>query len=76
LRDAIAAAVGPRVALVDSAEATALAVEALLDERGARSNNPPPTHRYFMTDVPDRFVDVAARFLGRALPSAEHVDIS
>ena len=35
-----------------------------------------PDHRYFLTDVPDQFVDVAARFLGQRVQSVEQVDIS
>jgi glutamate racemase len=76
LRGVIAEAVGPGVELVDSAEATAEAAVALLDGLGRRSSGAElPEHRYFMTDVPDRFVDVAGRFLGRPLASAEQVDI-
>ncbi len=35
-----------------------------------------PAHGYFVTDVPERFVEVGARFLGRPIPSAEQVDLS
>lgn len=76
LKGVIAEVVGPDVALVDSAEATADAVVALLDGKARRSPGTPPEHRYFTTDVPDRFVEVAARFLGRPITSAEQVDIS
>jgi glutamate racemase len=76
LKGVIAEAMGPEVALVDSAEATAQAVSELLDGRARRSSGEAPRHRSFMTDVPDRFVEVAARFLGRPLGSAEQVDIS
>jgi len=77
LRGVIAEAVGPEVALVDSAEATAEAVAALLAGRGELGAGPaPPEHRYLVTDTPERFVDVAARFLGQPVQSVEQVDIS
>ncbi|WP_225410737.1 glutamate racemase [Stigmatella hybrida] len=77
LKDVIAQVVGPRVALVDSAEATAEAVAALLER--TQELAPPggvPAHGYFVTDVPERFVEVGARFLGRPIASAEQVDLS
>jgi glutamate racemase len=77
LKDAIAEVVGDRVKLVDSAEATAAAAAALLETRGMLAPAGPGTqHRYFVTDVPDRFVEVGARFLGRRIDSAEQVDLN
>ncbi len=61
----------PGVALVDSAEAIASEVgERLRSNVGGSS-----THRFFVTDTPDRFLIVAERFLGRAITSAEQIDI-
>lgn len=77
LKDVIAEVVGPEVALVDSAEATAETVAELLAERGLlATGDSPPSHTYYVTDVPERFVDVGARFLGRPIPHAEQVDLS
>jgi glutamate racemase len=78
LKGVIAEVVGPRVSLVDSAEATAEAVAALLAERGglALAGQAGPTHAYYVTDVPERFVEVGARFLGRPIPAAEQVDLT
>jgi glutamate racemase len=65
--------VGPGVQLVDSAEAMAKQVEELLDEEGLRNmRQEAPVYRYYVTDVPYRFQEVGARFLGRAL-SEVHV---
>ena len=59
------------VALVDSAEAIAAEVgERLGADVGGSS-----AHRFFVTDTPDRFLTIAERFLGRAIDSAEQVDI-
>jgi glutamate racemase len=61
----------PGVALVDSAEAIA----AEIGERLGADVGGSSTHRFFVTDTPERFLTVAERFLGRAIDSAEQVDI-
>ncbi len=62
--------VGTRV--VDSAEATADELQALLDERGlVRAASGPGSLRMFVTDMPGRFSEVAARFLGRSIEGRE-----
>ena len=77
LKGVISAVMGDGVTLVDSADAVAEAVEAalggasLLARRGAD-----PTHAFFVTDVPHRFLEVAARFLGRPVTHAEQIDIA
>jgi glutamate racemase len=73
LLEAAIAAQLPGVALVDSAKAIASEVRELLG--GADVPPAEPRHRFFVTDTPDRFLAVAARFLGRPVPSAEHVDV-
>jgi len=77
LKGVIAEVVGPGVELVDSAEATAVTVAALLAARGGEASpSAEPIHRYFLTDVPERFADLAARFLGQPVQDVEQVDIS
>jgi glutamate racemase len=77
LKDIIAEVVGPGVALVDSAEATAAAVAGLLEREGTLAPaGHAPTHGFFVTDVPERFVEVGARFLGRPIAAAEQVDLT
>ncbi|BDG04320.1 glutamate racemase [Anaeromyxobacter oryzae] len=70
LKAAIALEV-PGVVLVDSAEAIAAEVrERLGDAPGGAGR-----HDFLVTDVPEKFLAVAGRFLGRAVTSAEHVDV-
>lgn len=77
LKGVIAEVMGSAVTLVDSAEATADAAARLLSNGPVLpSAGATPVHRYFVTDTPDRFVQVAARFLGRTVPHAEQVDIT
>jgi glutamate racemase len=77
LRGVIAEVMGPATVLVDSAEATAEAVSTRLS---ADENLRPPGDaaqvRYFVTDTPSRFAQVATRFLGEPISHAEHVDIT
>ncbi|MCA1826210.1 MAG: glutamate racemase, partial [Myxococcales bacterium] len=76
LARAIAEVLGPRVAIVDSAEATADAVAALMATHDMlRPPGAAPRHRTLCTDVPDRFRAIAERFLGRPLASVELVDL-
>lgn len=63
---------GETIAIVDSAEATADELAALLDDRGlARAGEGSLCMR--VTDLPDRFAEVASRFLGEPL-SADDVE--
>lgn len=61
----------PGVVLVDSAEAIADDVKRQLGAGFSRE----ASHRFFVTDTPERFLAVAARFLGRPVTHAEHVDV-
>lgn len=62
------------IALVDSAEAVAEKVAGDLRARSLRSPTRRAEDRFFFSDV-NRFAEVAARFLGRSIPGAEHADI-
>jgi glutamate racemase len=68
--------IGPSVALVDSAHAVAAEARGFLHARGlARSGGGSGDVRLLVTDVPKSFAEVAARFLGGAVPSVEQVDL-
>ncbi len=82
LRDAIEAVarrvLGEEVQLIDSANTTAAAVKDALGAAGVLrpGNSTPGIHRFFLTDLPEGFIDTAERFFGRSLDgSCEHVDI-
>ena len=67
---------GRKLALVDSAETTAIAVTNLLAENGlARTGASPPSHIFLATDAPDRFARVGEIFLGRKPTPVELVDL-
>jgi glutamate racemase len=76
LREPIERIVGDRVAVVDSAFTTALAVEDLLDALGAPSSgNGIPAHRVATTGDVAAFVAVAERVFGDRLPMVEEATI-
>ncbi|HSM92304.1 MAG TPA: glutamate racemase [Anaeromyxobacteraceae bacterium] len=61
----------PGIALVDSAEVIAHDVRVHLGRIPADGG----IHRFFVTDLPERFTPIAERFLGRPVEHAEHVDV-
>lgn len=69
---------GDDVDLVDSAESVAAEVRARLadDPDQAAPAGHAPVRRFFVTDVPGPFADVAARFLGRAPESLDQTDLA
>jgi glutamate racemase len=73
----IAEVLGPRVAIVDSAEAVTQSVVNVLNAHGLLRNGTPDAarHRTLCTDVPHRFQAVAERFLGRPVGEVELVDL-
>jgi glutamate racemase len=71
----IGEAIGPAVALVDSAAATAAAARAggLIGADDAATG---VEDRFFVTDAAERFREVGSRFLGRPIERLEQVDLA
>jgi glutamate racemase len=78
LEGAIAKAVGPNVALVDSAATTAHEVETLLNTRALRRTGAAKPSVFMGTDAPERFARVGGRFFGRTIApdQVELVDLT
>ena len=74
LKKAIAAFLGRRVRLVDSAEETAREVSAKLATAGLKRKSGKGSTSFFVTDVPDRFVKVGRSFLGERVESAVRIE--
>lgn len=66
---------GPNVALIDSADETAIATADVLTTLhiAAPERVTPPRHRFVASDAPDRFLALGQRFLGGTLDHVEHV---
>ena len=65
----------PGTTWIDSGEAAAADVEALLTERGAKREGGRGTLKVLLTDPSSRLLEVGSRFLGEPLGSVEVVDI-
>jgi glutamate racemase len=76
LKRVISKTLGKEVRLIDSAEETALEVRRALTQRNLlRSGKRAPYRKFFVSDVPDRFVEVGERFLKDRISQVERVDI-
>ena len=76
LKRVISEVMGSEIALIDSAEATARELQALLQDKEILSHQGDGVRRtYYVSDVPHRFREVAERFLGSSLGPVERVDI-
>ncbi len=65
LRQPIQSVVGPSVTLIDSGDATATEVAAMLDQHGLRNRSAQrPNLQFYVSDVPAKFTEIGERFLG------------
>jgi glutamate racemase len=65
---------GPEVKLIDSGQATALALEAILTEKSLEApGETKASHRFVVSDDETRFRQVGSRFIGERLGKAEVV---
>ncbi|MGD9763942.1 MAG: glutamate racemase [Candidatus Binatia bacterium] len=74
LKGVIRTTMGNGVRLVDSGAATAAVVRDLLEERGLLRTARGAGVSFFVTDAPERFMKVGARFLGAQVDSAVQLD--
>ena len=75
LRPVLAELLGEQVALVDAAEAAAVAVRTLLSEGSLLSDAASPRHRFFVSDAPEKFETIGPLFLGTTIGSASLIQI-
>lgn len=82
LKHVIADVMGDKVTLIDSGEETAKVVLQRLAESGLLNpmmSQPPGLageHKFFVSDVPEKFSQLATRFLGEVVDKITRVDIS
>jgi glutamate racemase len=67
LKPLLAGVLGPSIQLVDSAEETTRAVEAVLNEFQLLSESAMAERRFYVSDLPRRFETLGARFLGKPI---------
>ena len=73
LKDVIGSVFGPRVKLVDSAQAVAWQVRDLLEAQGLLVNGKQGCTRYFVSDEPRHFIKVGSLFLDGKIRKARKV---
>jgi len=71
LRTVIRKIIGAGVRLIDSGVVTAAVVEQVLGERKLRRASRAGTDSFFVTDAPERFMKVGARFLGAPVDAVQ-----
>jgi len=74
LEEIIGGVMGPSVGLVDSARTTAAAVRETLVRYGLMRRPGEGAVSFFVTDVPERFIKVAGRFMGQKVDSAVRIE--
>ncbi len=76
LKNIISKTMGKKVKLIDSAEETAKEVKKYLEQHKLiREENGSSFKRFYVSDVPDRFVDVGERFLKGKIAKVKRIDI-
>jgi len=75
LKPMIAEVAGDRIAIVDSATATASSLAELLGINGLEAPGGEAVHVQLTTGDPDRFRSIAARMFGDAFPDVESVEL-
>ena len=76
LKEVIQEVIGEGVKLIDSGSAAAVEVEHHLIGRGLKnSSNLLGAHEYYVSDVPNKFKEIAERFLGKEVTHVKKIDL-
>ncbi|MCJ7645336.1 glutamate racemase [bacterium] len=76
LKELLSRIMGQGVSLIDTAEATAKAVKKSLGEKNLlRKANHKPVYKFFVSDDPEKFLQLGMRFLEKGIDKAERVDL-
>jgi glutamate racemase len=74
LKEVIAQVMGPRVTLIDSAKQVAIEVKKILASESLTGKQRAGKHRFYVSDNPEWFTNLAGRFLGRKIKDARRVN--
>lgn len=76
LKSMLAKIMGPAIRLIDSAEETAMEVDACLGRTGtSRQSHLKGSLEFYVTDSPSKFIDVGGRFLGAPIENISKVEL-
>ncbi len=77
LKKVIGEVMGDKVKLIDSAESTAMELAAVLSMKNLlQPDKEEVMHKFYVSDVPDRFQKVVRQFMGRTINNVTRVDIT
>jgi len=77
LKGVIQRVVGRKVTLIDSADETAKTVAETLKKMNLeRTADTLPSHRFYVSDNPKKFMQVGERFLNKEIRNIEEIDIT
>ena len=77
LKKVISRVMGKKVKLIDSAEETAKEVKSFLENnRLLRQSRGKAFHKFYVSDVPDKFIQVGRRFLKNRIGNVKRIDIN
>lgn len=75
LKEVIGKVMGEEIELVDSAEAVALEVKRILEDRNLSNRNGQGGAFYFVSDAPEKFINVGRHLVGERIQQATQIDI-
>lgn len=77
LEKVIAQVMGDGVTLINSARETAIELRESLQKKGLlKQISRASVHRFFVSDQPDKFIQIGQRFLGKKIKRAQLIDIN
>ncbi len=76
LKELLGRIMGQEVSLIDTAEATAKAVKRTLGEKNLlRKGSRKAVYKFFVSDDPEKFLQLGRRFLGKSIDKAERINL-
>ncbi len=77
LKKVIAQVMGNDVTLINSARETAIELKESLRKKGLlKQVSKTPVHKFFVSDQPEKFIQIGQRFLGKKIKKAQLIDIN
>jgi glutamate racemase len=77
LKKIISGVMGKGIVLIDSAEETALEVKRILEsENSINPSRTEPTHKFYVSDFPEKFIQIGEKFLGGRVKEVKKIDIN
>ena len=75
LKETIKKVIGKKINIIDSANAVALAVKALLTEKKLLRTSGKATYKFYVSDGPEKFKNIGSKFLGKKILTVKKVEI-